>query len=286
MNEIIDYNQDNDYPFCINFNDNSSEEIDSKQLNYIENKNDIISYNNYPNSFITQYENLNTNFLIILFKSTTSNEDENEEENKNVSNHECILEREKGDLKSPKNAVNGQVKEKKFLCKKHKYSGESECKKNNTKTKNKKFITEFDSQRKIQMDNYSIKLFKAINDWVIFKIQNQIPDSLSQKKKINPPDYDVFTHNTNLLDIRFFLDIQYKNILQMTKQDKEKLDQLLILLNIKKPILLDKKKETDLNDKEYDLAKKLLIKESQNSQLVDITSNMMIQYEEIDDIKK
>ena len=223
-----DYNQDNDCSLDINFNDviNSSEEIDSNQLNYIKNKKDIISYNNYSNSWSTQYENLSTKNLMIIFKNTTSNEDENEEENKNVSNHEYILEREKGALNTTKNAVDGQEKENKFLCKKHKSIDESECKKKKAKTKNKKFITEFDSQRKIQIDNYSIKLFKAINDWVIFKIQNQIHESLSQKKKINPPDYDVFTHNTNLFDIRFFLDIQYKNILQMTKQDKEKLDQL------------------------------------------------------------
>ena len=92
-----DYNQDNDCSLDINFNDviNSSEEIDSNQLNYIKNKKDIISYNNYSNSWSTQYENLSTKNLMIIFKNTTSNEDENEEENKNFSNHEYILEREK-----------------------------------------------------------------------------------------------------------------------------------------------------------------------------------------------
>ena len=82
-----------------------------------------------------------------------------------------------------------------MLNKKHKAKEEElECKKPIKKSNNKKFITEAEvnSQRKIQIDNYSIKLFKAINDWVITKIQNQIPNSLSEKKKIKAKMTKIF----------------------------------------------------------------------------------------------
>ena len=74
-------------------------------------------------------------------------------------------------------------------------------------------------KRKNKKDNISQKLFKKFNDWIIKKIENQIPEPL--RKKIFPPDFDIFTHNTNLKDIRFFLDVQIENIIIMTKKDKE-----------------------------------------------------------------
>ena len=110
-------------------------------------------------------------------------------------------------------------------------------------------------KRKYQKDNVSQKLFKNFNDWIINIIENKIPNSL--RKKIFPPDYDIFTHNTNYKDIRFFLDTQYKNILIMTKKDKENLDKLLILKGIKKQ---RKYNETTLNDKEFKDAEILLRK--------------------------
>lgn len=108
-------------------------------------------------------------------------------------------------------------------------------------------------KRKNQKDNVSLKLFKKFNDWIIKIIENQIPEPL--KKKINPPDHDIFTHNTNSKDIRVFLDIQIKNILIMTKNDKESLDHLLIIKGIKKQ---RKYNETTLNDKEFKDAEILL----------------------------
>ena len=71
------------------------------------------------------------------------------------------------------------------------------------------------------------------------------------------PDHDIFTQNTNLKDIRFFLDISIENILIMIKKDKESLDHLLIIKGIKKE---RKYYETNLNDKELKKAEILLEK--------------------------
>ena len=138
-------------------------------------------------------------------------------------------------------------------------SDKKEIKDNPDNIKNNKKIKVSDNdylnygKRKNQKDNVSLKLFKKFNDWIIKIIENQIPEPL--KKKINPPDHDIFTHNTNSKDIRVFLDIQIKNILIMTKNDKESLDHLLIIKGIKKQ---RKYNETTLNDKEFKDAEILL----------------------------
>jgi hypothetical protein len=138
-------------------------------------------------------------------------------------------------------------------------SDKKEIKDNPDNIKNNKKIKISDNdylnygKRKNQKDNVSLKLFKKFNDWIIKIIENQIPEPL--KKKINPPDHDIFTHNTNSKDIRVFLDIQIKNILIMTKNDKESLDHLLIIKGIKKQ---RKYNETTLNDREFKDAEILL----------------------------
>ena len=106
---------------------------------------------------------------------------------------------------------------------------------NNNENKNIKISYEVYikyGKRKYQKDNISQKIFKNFNDWIIKKIEKQIPENL--KIIILPPNYVIFTHNTNLKDIRFFLDIQIKNIIIMTKNDIESLDELLIIKGIKK----------------------------------------------------
>ena len=118
-------------------------------------------------------------------------------------------------------------------------------------------LNEKNKDRKLNRDNYSYILFKEIFSFYSQKIQKQISSMISNKKekenikknKLYPPDYDVFTHNSNLFDIRFFLDIAFKYILQMTKPDKESIDQLLIMKKIKK--LQNRKNGTELNTKEY-----------------------------------
>lgn len=135
-------------------------------------------------------------------------------------------------------------------------------------------------ERKFQKDNISQKLFKKFNDWIIKKIEDKTPELL--KKKIIPPDYDIFTHNTNLKDIRFYLDIQFKNILIMTKNDKDSLDQLLIIKGIK-----NKRNyyETNLNAKELKYGEILLkklnkIKENENideTKIKDLIINILIE---------
>ena len=111
------------------------------------------------------------------------------------------------------------------------------------------------SERGKKKDNFSIKLLKALNDWIFDKII--IPKS--PKSKIYRPNYKIVTHNTNLLDLYIYLDLQYKNILTLTPEIKEALDQLLIDMGIKK---LRKEKELEIKKytKEYENAKRLLKK--------------------------
>ena len=99
-----------------------------------------------------------------------------------------------------------------------------------------------------QKDNFPIKLFKKINDLMKEKIK------LASNIKLKNPKYDIFTHNTNLVYIFFYLDLKYKYILSFTPKDKKALDKLLCKLKLKKDY---KKKETTLNDKEIKKAKKL-----------------------------
>ena len=264
----------------LNYSKNN-DPIHSECSEYISNMIDnIISFNNRSNPPKIEHENMSTEEMINRFKQNILNEDEKEEENKNIS---VIFNKEPNQYLKIKKEILGSEKEneieqqkeensnlsllhilevnkenkrkqKKLLGKKVQRPLEMKPKEKNTKEPIiKLFKTERDSQRKIQKDNYSIKLFKAINDWIIAKIQSQIPDSLSEFE-INPPDYKVFTHNTNYNYIRFFLDIRYKYILQMTKIDKVILDQLFNILKIKNL----KKNEYELSDEEYILAKELL----------------------------
>lgn len=125
-------------------------------------------------------------------------------------------------------------------------------------------------ERSFQKDNFSIKLFTKINGWIINRIQN------SKNIKLYRPNYNIFTHNTNLIDIYIFLDIQYKNILCMTPKIKETLDKLFIDLKIKNKF---KQKKSPLNEKskEYDDAIKLI------SLYNDIKENEIIK---IDDVNR
>ena len=148
--------------------------------------------------------------------------------------------------------------------------------------KNKKMkISEEDylkfGKRKYQKDNISQKLFKKFNDWIIKIIEKKIPNS--RKKKIFPPNHDIFTHNTNLKDIRFYLDVQIKNIMTMTKNDKESLDKLLIIKGIKKQ---RKYNETTLNDKEFKKAKILLkklnkIEKIEDNEIINLIIDILIE---------
>lgn len=130
---------------------------------------------------------------------------------------------------------------------------ENETPKNKASTDDEtvnKIISEKISERQKQKDNFSIKLFKSLNDWIL-----QTTNLNEEEKKIKP-DYNLFTHNTNLVDIYVFLDIKYKNLLCMTQEDKEALDKLLNELNIKKQ---RKKKKTQINAKEKIKLKKFCL---------------------------
>ena len=124
-------------------------------------------------------------------------------------------------------------------------------KKNSTKSGTNEIQKIKTSERGKGKDNYSIKLFKALNDWVCQKIKDS-------GIEIHKPDYNIFTHNTNLIDIYILLDIRYKNILSMTSKDKKAFDKFKEL-KIKKNY---KKKSCPLteNSKEYKDAIRLLLK--------------------------
>lgn len=107
------------------------------------------------------------------------------------------------------------------------------------------------SERGKGKDNYSIKLFKTLNDWVCQKIKDS-------GIEIHKPDYNIFTHNTNLIDIYMLLDIRYKNILSMTSKDKKAFDkfkELKIKKNYKRKIC-----PLTENSKEFRAAVGLLLK--------------------------
>ena len=127
-------------------------------------------------------------------------------------------------------------------------------------------------ERGSQKDNFSLKLLKYTCDWIL-KIINEKIQKYSNIK-IYRPNYNIFTHNTNLVDLYIFLDISYKNILCMTPEDKTALNQLLIEIGIKKRVK-KKKVEINKNTKDYKYAKKLLlsynyIDESNMEQNIDI----------------
>lgn len=312
----------------------SNNDSDLDTLNNIKNKTPNFSecisnesYNNYlyySNSFSNQNKNMNPEEMNDIFKGPIFNEEKTEDENQygfeiynktqtpHLVNKKDITENEKeNEITQPKleDVINldlfegvednkdSKRKQKKLLGKKLKSPVDVDHKEKNAKgNKQKLFHAERDSQRKIQIDNFSIFLFEAIFHWIKPIIEKQIPDSLSQYK-INPPDYKVFTHNTNYNYIRFFLDISYKYILQMTNIDKEKLEELFVILKIKKPVIpSDKKEKIKLTDKEYVLAKKLLIinkkiqlEENDKADIKDTDQESDIEYlnkDEINDIDK
>lgn len=168
-------------------------------------------------------------------------ERENERNANNISNKENSLTINSKIIKVSENNVD---------------PAEKKLKKSIEPTKNK-FSTDDETheahniERKKDKDNFSIKLFKDLNDWFL-----EYANLNNEKRKIKP-NYYIFTHNTNSVDIYVFLDISYENILYMTPKIKEALDQLLVDLKIKK---IQKKKETPITEKskEYKDVIKLL----------------------------
>ena len=84
------------------------------------------------------------------------------------------------------------------------------------------------SDRKKQKDNFSIELFGELTDWIFKKIKK------SGIEGIKKPNYNIFTHDTNLIDIYIFLGINFKNIICMTPKIKEKINRFFIDLKVKK----------------------------------------------------
>ena len=131
------------------------------------------------------------------------------------------------------------------------------------------------SERGKDKDNFTIILFKQVNDRFLKRL------NANSNQKIHPPNHYIFTHDTNLVDIYVFLDIQHKNFLFMTQEDKKTLDQLLIDLKIKKKF---KKKETYLTEKskEYKDVINLLLKNhyinQKEIQNIETVNNVFIKY--------
>jgi hypothetical protein len=141
------------------------------------------------------------------------------------------------------------------------------------------------SERQKQKDNFSIKLFKSLNDWILQTT------SLNEEERKIKPNYNVFTHNTNLVDIYIFLDIKYKNLLCMTPEDKEALNELLNELKIKKqrkkkkiPINENSKEKDDINQNIKEI-NSLAVKLLQDKGLND-PKEVDLYKKDIDDISK
>lgn len=137
------------------------------------------------------------------------------------------------------------------------YSEDIETKRKNEIEKEKQNNKNRQNEEKTrakEKDNFSIILFKHLNDYLKEIINKQLE---AKNEKIRPPCYDIFTHNTNLVDIYVMLYIQYENILSLTPKTKEAWDELLNDLEIKK---IRKKRASSLtkNSKEYKPVLKLL----------------------------
>lgn len=126
------------------------------------------------------------------------------------------------------------------------------------KTMNKLFLSHHiqsinkDFDRKHQIDNFSQKFLKAVNDWILPKINNKIEKILGEK--FSPPNYDIITHNANKKDLYFFINFKFKNILTFTLKDKQMLDELRKIKGDKQRKL----PKIKLNDKEKQNLIKLL----------------------------
>ena len=126
------------------------------------------------------------------------------------------------------------------------------------KTMNKLFLSHHiqsiykDFDRKHQIDNFSQKFLKAVNDWILPKINNKIEKIFGEK--FNPPNYDIITHNANKKDLYFFINFKFKNILTFTLKDKQMLDELRKIKGDKQRKL----PKIKLNDKEKQNLIKLL----------------------------
>ena len=146
----------------------------------------------------------------------------------------------------------------KLIEEKENYYENNETKRKNEikieKQTNENKQNEEEKTRAKDKDNFSIILFKHLNDYLKEIINKQLE---AKNEKIRAPCYDIFTHNTNSVDIYVMLYIQYENILSLTPKTKEALDELLNDLEIKK---IRKKRATPLtkNSKEYNPALKLL----------------------------
>ena len=122
------------------------------------------------------------------------------------------------------------------------------------------------SDRKFQIDNFSLKFFKKINQWHLSKINQKL---LNQK--LSPPNYKLITHNTNIKDIFLYSKFKFKDILCFNLNDKQILDEILIKKGYKKK---RKYPEIKLNEKEKEnliqLLKKINIKDISNENEITI----------------
>ena len=122
------------------------------------------------------------------------------------------------------------------------------------------------SDRKFQLDNFSLKFFKKINQWHLSKINQKL---LNQK--LSPPNYKLITHNTNIKDIFLYSKFKFKDILCFNLNDKQILDEILIKKGYKKK---RKYPEIKLNEKEKEnliqLLKKINIKDISNENEITI----------------
>ena len=143
---------------------------------------------------------------MISKKRSIKNEDDN-----NNSNIEKFIEKDRNKISN--NEINTIRKNNSFSDSDLKkvsnfyYNLDLNENKENDKIQKENIIYERGSQK----GNFSLKLLKYTCDWIL-KIINEKIQKYSNIK-IYRPNYNIFTHNTNLVNLYIFLDISYKNIL-------------------------------------------------------------------------
>lgn len=186
-------------------------------------------------------------------KRSNKNDKENNNNNSIESNRSEIepnIEKEKDNDQLKENNININSNNKN-----RKISFTREESKNKEKSSSSLIISkkwDINNDRSLQKDNFSINLFTKINEWIVNDLVLKYPQI-----KIHKPNYGIFTHKTNMVDIYIYLDIQYKNILCITPEIHEELVKLFIDLKIKKKY---NRKKTEITEKskEYNDVLKLL----------------------------
>lgn len=83
---------------------------------------------------------------------------------------------------------------------------------------------DYNAERKYGIDNFSQKFLKAVNDWILTKLNNKTKKLFGEK--FSTPNYKIITHNANRKNLFLYINLKFKNILTFTPKHKQKLDEI------------------------------------------------------------